>query len=244
MKSNLKGETAVVTGASGGLGERIALALAAAGARVVLASRNESELKRVAVEIEALGGAALVVPTDVGDEVSVQALFQRVRSESEGLDLLVNNAGLAEGGASDELSFETWRRVLSVNLDGAFLCSREALALMKPRRKGRVINIGSVSAKVPRPHSAPYTSSKFGLEGLTRAMALDAREYGVSVSILHPGNTDTPIWDPRREVGEREGLMNPDDVAKLVVTMASFPDDTNLLEALVLPGSMPFIGRG
>ena len=182
--------------------------------------------------------------TDVSKEAEVLRLFKKVRETFSSLDLLVNNAGLALGGPSHELSYETWRQVLEVNIDGAFLCGREALAVMKGQGHGRVINIGSVSAKVPRPNSAPYTTSKFALEGLTKAMALDAREYGVSVSILHPGNTDTPIWDPRRDVGESEGLMCPDQLARLVVVMAALPPDMNFLEGLVLPVSMPFIGRG
>jgi NAD(P)-dependent dehydrogenase (short-subunit alcohol dehydrogenase family) len=240
----LEGKVGLVTGASGGLGKSIALALAEAGANVVIASRSEKRLEEVRVEVEKKGADCLVVPTDVSKESDVKRLFEKTRSHFSRLDLLVNNAGLAIGGASHELSFEIWRQVMDVNLDGAFLCGREALAIMRGQGNGRVINIGSVSAKVPRPHSAPYTASKFALEGLTKAMALDAREYGVSVSILHPGNTDTPIWDPRREQGEAEGLMCPDQLARLVVTMAALPSDINFLEGLVLPVSMPFLGRG
>lgn len=240
----LKGQVGVVTGASGGLGRSIAMALASAGATVVAASRDEAKLATLQEEIEAGGGACLIVPTDVSDEAAVGKLFARVQETYQRVDLLVNNAGLALGGPADELSFELWRQVLAVNLDGAFLCSRAALAMMKPKGRGRIINIGSVSAKVPRIHSAPYTTSKFALEGMTRAMALDARAYGVSVGILHPGNTDTPIWDSRRDVGEGEGLMPADEVARMVVTMASLPSEMNFLEAVVLPVSMPFLGRG
>ena len=116
--------------------------------------------------------------------------------------------------------------------------------MMRPRRRGRIINIGSVSARVPRLHSAPYTTSKFALDGMTRAMALDAREYGVAVSVLHPGNTDTAIWDERREMAESEGLMDPDLLAQMVVGMACLPPEVNFLEGIVLPVSMPFLGRG
>ena len=240
----LNGQVGVVTGASGGLGRSIALALAAAGMKVVAASRDVTKLATLQEEIVGSGGGCLTVSTDVSDESAVRALFTRIREEYGRVDLLVNNAGLAVGGPADELSFELWRQVLSVNLDGAFLCSRAALAMMKPQKRGRIINIGSVSAKVPRIHSAPYTTSKFALEGMTRAMALDARAYGVAVGILHPGNTDTPIWDSRREVGEGEGLMPVDEVARMVVTMASLPPTMNFLEGIVLPVSMPFLGRG
>ena len=240
----LKGQTCVVTGASGGLGRCIALTLARAGGKIVIASRNQQASQRVVDEIESFGGKGLSLSTDVTNEAQVQETFAKVLESFGGLDLLINNAGLALGGAPDELSFETWKQVLGVNLDGAFLCSREALKLMKPKRRGRIINIGSVSAKVPRINSAPYTTSKFALEGLTKALALDARPFGISVSILHPGNTDTPIWDSRRSVAEEEGVMNPDEVARLVLAMAALPPDINFLEGTVLPLSMPFLGRG
>ena len=240
----LSNKVCVVTGASGGLGRCIALALARAGGKVVIASRNVARSQQVLAEIDACGGEGVSLPSDVTNEAEVKGTFEQVADQFGRLDLLVNNAGLAVGGAPDELSFETWRQVLSVNLDGAFLCSREALRIMKPLRSGRIINIGSVSAKVPRVNSAPYTTSKFALEGLTKALALDARDFGVSVSILHPGNTDTPIWDPRREVAKEEGVMDPDQVARLVCTMAALPSDINFLEGTVLPVSMPFLGRG
>ena len=242
--SRLSGQVCLVTGSSGGLGRSIALALAREGGDLVLAARNEERLKEVSGEITRLGQKAVAIPTDIASEDAVGRLFDRVKSEFGHIDLLVNNAGLATGGASHELSFETWRQVLSVNLDGAFLCSRSALAMMRPRRRGRIINIGSVSARVPRLHSAPYTTSKFALDGMTRAMALDAREYGVAVSVLHPGNTDTAIWDERREMAESEGLMDPDLLAQMVVGMACLPPEVNFLEGIVLPVSMPFLGRG
>ncbi len=240
----LDGKTSLVTGASGGLGRCIALALAKSGSNIAIAARSVDKLEGVRREIEAEGVSCLAVPSDVTKEEDVTNLFGAVRDRFKALDLLVNNAGLALGGPSDAVSFEVWRSVMGVNVDGAFLCSREALAMMKPCQSGRIINIGSVSAKVPRVNAAPYTASKFALEGMTRAMALDARAYGVSVSILHPGNTDTPIWDPRRDVGEEEGLMCPDEVARIIVAMAGLPADINFLEGTVLPVSMPFLGRG
>jgi NAD(P)-dependent dehydrogenase (short-subunit alcohol dehydrogenase family) len=160
------------------------------------------------------------------------------------VDILVNNAGVSKGGPTDELSLEVWQQVIGVNLTGAFLCSREAFKIMKSQRTGRIINIGSVSAKVPRINSAPYTTSKFGLEGLTRSLALDGREFGIAVSILHPGNTATPIWVEREQIARQEGVMSPDDLARVAVTIAALPPEVNLLESLVLPVSMPFVGRG
>jgi NAD(P)-dependent dehydrogenase (short-subunit alcohol dehydrogenase family) len=171
-------------------------------------------------------------------------LFRQTIDAYGRIDILVNNAGVSKGAPTDELSLEVWQQVIDVNLTAAFLCSREALKLMKSRRSGRIINIGSVSAKVPRVNSAAYTTSKFGLEGLTRSLALDAREFGIAVSILHPGNTLTPIWNGREEIARKEGVMSPDDLARVAVTIATLPPDVNLLESIVLPVSMPFVGRG
>jgi NAD(P)-dependent dehydrogenase (short-subunit alcohol dehydrogenase family) len=242
--SQLQDRVAILTGAGSGIGRSIAVAFAAEGARVVLASRNREKLDAVASAIRVAGGTALVVPTDVTTEEDVVNLFQKTTHAFKQVDILVNNAGISTATPTDELSLEVWQNVLAVNLTGAFLCSREALKIMKRQRSGRIINIGSVSAKVPRPNSAPYTTSKFGLEGLTRSLALDARDCGVAVCILHPGNTLTPIWEGRENVAEEEGVMSPDDLARAAVTMAALPPDVNMLESIVLPVKMPFLGRG
>ena len=240
----LQEQVAVITGASSGIGARIAAAFASEDARTVLAARRRDRLEALAEEIQGAGGRALVVSTDVTDEAQVAALFQKTTDAFGRVDILVNNAGIGGAGPTEELSLEVWQRVLDVNLTGAFLCSREALRIMRPRRSGRIINIGSVSAKVPRADSAAYTTSKFGLEGLTRSLALDARSSGIAVSILHPGNTVTPIWRGREEIARKEGAMSPDDVARIVVMMATLPPELNLLEGVILPVSMLFVGRG
>ena len=242
--SSLKNQVAVITGASSGIGAAIGRAFAQEGAHVVLAARSLEKLKDLSTEIEEAGGSAVSVETDVTDESSVVSLFEGVAKQYSRLDLLVNNAGTARGGPTEELEFSAWRAVLSVNLDGAFLCSREAFKLMKQQGKGRIINIGSVSAKMPRIHSAPYTTSKFGLEGLTRSLALDGRPFGISVGVLQPGNTLTPLWDGREEVANSEGTMSAEDLARIAVSMAALPDGVSVLESTVLPISMPFLGRG
>ncbi|MCZ6671800.1 MAG: SDR family NAD(P)-dependent oxidoreductase [Verrucomicrobia bacterium] len=242
--SYLENQVSVITGASSGIGAAIAKAFAREGAKVVLAARSADKLESVAAEITASGGIALSVQTDVSNEASVIALFKKVASEFSKVDLLVNNAGIGIGGPTEELDFATWRKVMSVNLDGAFLCSREAFKLMKDQGRGRIINIGSVSAKMPRVNSAPYTTSKFALEGLTRSLALDGRRYGISVGVLQPGNTLTAIWDGREEVANAEGTMSPDDLARVALSMAALPDGVSVLESTVLPISMPFLGRG
>lgn len=242
--SRLKDQVALITGASSGIGAAIAKVYAGEGASVVLAARSEDKLNTVAAEINGLGGRARSIVCDVTKEASVLELFQTLQNELGQLDLLVNNAGLSAGGPTEELSFETWRKVMNVNLDGAFLCSREAFKLMKEQRRGRIINIGSVSAKMPRVNSAPYTTSKFALEGLTRSLALDGRRYGISVGVLQPGNTMTAIWEGREDKVNAEGVMNADDLAQVALSMAILPDGVSVLESTVLPISMPFLGRG
>ncbi|HEX7043996.1 MAG TPA: SDR family oxidoreductase [Burkholderiales bacterium] len=240
----LADRVAVVTGASTGIGRSIAAAFAREGAKVVLAARRREPLESLAKQIQADGGAALAVPTDVTVEAQVRALFERTLEAFGRVDILVNNAGIAVGKPTDELSLEDWRRVLECNVTGAFLCSREAFRIMKRQRGGRILNIGSVSAKVPRPHSAAYTTSKFALEGLTRSLAVDGREHGVAACVLQPGNVATPLWDGREEVMQREGAMAPDDLARIAVTMMALPADVNMYEAIVLPITMPMLGRG
>ena len=240
----LQDRIAVITGASTGIGQSIAAAFAAEGAKTVLASRSREKLEVAADEIRSAGGQAHVVPTDVTVEDEVVDLFRQTLAAFGRVDILVNNAGVSKGAPTDELSLDVWQQVIAVNLTAAFLCSREALKIMKSQRSGRIINIGSVSAKVPRSHSAAYTTSKFGLEGLTRSLALDARDFGIAASILHPGNTATPIWTGREEIARREGVMSPDDLARVAVTIATLPPEVNLLESIVLPVSMPFVGRG
>ncbi len=241
---NLQDRIAVITGASTGIGKSIAVAYAAEGAKTVLASRSSEKLELVAQEIQRAGGTARVVPVDLTVEEATVGLFQQTMDAFGRVDILVNNAGVSKGAPTDELSLEVWQQVIDVNLTAAFLCSREAFKIMKAQGSGRILNIGSVSAKVPRIHSAAYTTSKFGLEGLTRSLALDARDFGIAVSILHPGNTATPIWTGREEIARKEGVMSPDDLAKIAVTIATLPPEVNLLESIVLPVSMPFVGRG
>jgi NAD(P)-dependent dehydrogenase (short-subunit alcohol dehydrogenase family) len=240
----LTGRVAIVTGGNSGIGRAIAKAFAAEGAKIVLAARRAAQLDEVAREIAAAGGTALAVPTDVTKEADVVALFEKTLAAHGRVDVLINNAGVASREKTDELPLASWQRVIDVNLTGCFLCAREAFKIMKAQKQGRIINIGSVSAKVPRGNSVPYTASKFGLEGLTRAFALDAREYGVLVSILHPGNTVSGLGRPPQIGAVPEGRMEAEDLAQVAVLMAKLPPEVNMLESLVLPRTMPFLGRG
>ena len=234
----------IITGAGTGIGKGVARAFAREGARLVIASRNKQNLDATAAEVRALGTTVLVVPTDVSDEPDVVALFERTMQEFGRLDILVNNSGAFDGGPLDELSLETWQKVVDVNLTGPFLCSREATKIMKHQGGGRIVNVGSISAQMPRMDSAPYTATKHGLVGLTKATALEGRAYGVVASCLHPGNVFTERRQASRDAKDQEPMMTVDDIAATVVHMAALPPYVNMLEAIVLPVEQLYVGRG
>ncbi|MBI1923689.1 SDR family oxidoreductase, partial [Candidatus Poribacteria bacterium] len=185
----LDGKVALITGSNRGIGKGIARGLAAEGASLVLAARDVETLNRTAEELTANGATLLAVPTDVTDEAQVETLFERAMERFNRLDILFNNAGAFDGGPIDELSTAAWDKVIAVNLRGPFLCTRAAMRIMKKQGGGRIINIGSISAQRVRPNSAPYSTSKFGIWGLTQVTALEGRQYGIAASCLHPGNT-------------------------------------------------------
>jgi NAD(P)-dependent dehydrogenase (short-subunit alcohol dehydrogenase family) len=241
--AQLQDKVALITGAATGIGRGIAGAFAREGARLILASRDSKRLEEAASELRARGAHALAIPTDVTDEAQVVALFEGVAREFGRLDILINNAGAFDGGPLDELSLQTWQKVIGVNLTGPFLCSREAFKIMKGQGGGRIINIGSISAQVPRMHSAPYVASKFGLEGLTRATALDGRAHGIA-SCLHPGNVASERRQASDSPADQEPMMTPDELAAVAVTMAALPPHVNLLDAIVLPVEQLYLGRG
>jgi NAD(P)-dependent dehydrogenase (short-subunit alcohol dehydrogenase family) len=240
----LEGKIALVTGAGTGIGKGIARAFAREGAHLVIASRSRAKLEATADELRAQGSTVVVVPTDITDEAQVVALFERTVREFGRLDILVNNAGAFDGGPLETLSLETWRNVIDVNLTGPFLCTREALKIMKPQRQGRIINMGSISAQMPREDSAPYTTSKFALAGLTRSTALEGRAFGISASCLHPGNTASE----RRSISDvpqnQEPMMAVEDLAMVADPMAALPPYANMLETIVLPVEQLYVGRG
>ena len=240
---SLHGRIAVVTGASSGIGAAVAEALAEAGASLVLAARRLERLEDLAGRLRARG--AIVAPhrTDVTREADVAALFAGVDAQFGRLDLLVNCAGIADHTPTEHLSLSRWREVLDTNLTSAFLCGREALVRMKRQKRGRIIFIGSISAKSPRPDAIAYTATKFALDGMTRSLALDARGDGIAVSILHPGSTVTELV-PNMAGRPKADSMSAADVARAVLLMASLPDEVNFLEALMLPLGQPFLGRG
>ena len=240
----LTGRVAVVTGASSGIGAASARALADEGCKLVLAARRADRLETLATQIGRKGGEALPRVTDVSKEDDVIGLFNDAVERFGKVDILVNSAGIADDTPIDELTLERWREVQDANLTSAFLCCREAFKIMKRRDRGRIINIGSTSARVPRQNSPSYSSTKWGIEGLTRSLAIDGRAHGIAASILHPGYTVSELSPHAATATPGRDCMAAEDIGRIVMLMASLPDGTNLYEAVALPLNMPFLGRG
>ena len=246
----LAGKTAIVTGGGSGIGKAIARSLVQEGAKVIIAARDVQKLTEAARDL-GLGGATVVpIPTDVTEEAQVDALFNRAIQLFERVDILVNNAGVVDGGPLDEMSADTWDKVIATNLRGPFLCTRSAMRIMKTQSGGRILNIGSISAQRPRLNSAPYATSKFGIWGLTLVTALEGREHGISACCLHPGNVriETSVEQVGATCGisdyASEPMMKPEEIAEVATLMASLPPHMNMLEAIVLPVKQVYLGRG
>ncbi|WP_346094686.1 SDR family oxidoreductase [Streptomyces olivaceiscleroticus] len=246
-------KTAVVTGAGSGIGRAVALTLAAAGWSVALAGRRAQALDETAA-LAGDGATVLTVPTDVSDAHDVAALFSSVRDRFGRVDLLFNNAGtFGPPVPLEDLSYEDWRSVVDVNLNGAFLCAQAAFRAMKEQspRGGRIINNGSISAHVPRPHSIAYTATKHAMTGLTKSLSLDGRPYDIACGQIDIGNAATEMTG-RMQTGilqangelAVEPVMDAADVARTVLHMAALPLAANVQFATVMATAMPFIGRG
>ncbi|WP_326649582.1 MULTISPECIES: SDR family oxidoreductase [unclassified Streptomyces] len=248
---NAVARIAVVTGAGSGIGRSVAVALAGAGWSVVAAGRRAEALEETA---SLAGGDVLCVPTDVTSPADVTTLFAAVREHHGRLDLLFNNAGTSGPSVPfEDLTYEAWRTVVDVNLTGAFLCAQAAFRAMKEQspQGGRIINNGSVSAHVPRPNSAPYTSTKHAMTGLTKSLSLDGRAYSIACGQIDIGNAATEMTQ-RMQAGILqangdvvvEPVMDAADVARTVLHMAELPPGANVQFATVMAAAMPYIGRG
>jgi len=244
---------AIVTGAGSGIGKSVALTLLKNGYSVVLAGRRKDALDQ-AVKDSGAGARALAVPTDVSDPQSVKALFAKTKQTFGRLDLLFNNAGVSAPGVPlEDLTVEQWRNVVDINLSGMFFCMQEAFRIMKDQnpRGGRIINNGSISAHAPRPNSAPYTSTKHAVTGLTKCASLDGRKYDIACSQIDIGNALTEMAAKMTKgVPQANGeikvepTMDVQRVADAVLHMASLPLDTNMQFVTIMATKMPFVGRG
>ena len=242
----------LVTGAGTGIGRAVALAFLRDGHRVVLAGRRVEPLQSVAKESGT--DRALPVSTDVGNPDSVAALFAQIKEKFGRLDVLVNNAGVSGLGMSfEDIGFEQWQNIVNINLTGSFLCAQGAFKIMKDQlpQGGRIINNGSISAHAPRPNSAPYTSTKHAITGLTKSLSLDGRKYNIACGQIDIGNALTEL-SARMTKGVPqangevaiEPMMEATEVADAVIHMAALPLTTNVQFMTIMATKMPFVGRG
>ena len=247
-------KVALVTGAGTGIGRAVALAFLGAGYRVALAGRRAEPLEQAVAAAGANAARAIAVPTNVADPAAVRALFARVGQAFGRLDVLFNNAGVgAPAVPIEDLTFEQWKSVVDINLTGAFLCTQEAVRMMKAQtpRGGRIINNGSISAHAPRPNSAPYTSTKHAITGLTKSTSLDGRKHDIACGQIDIGNAATDmaarmangVPQANGEIAI-EPLMDVAHVASAIVYMASLPLDANVQFMTIMATKMPFVGRG
>jgi NAD(P)-dependent dehydrogenase (short-subunit alcohol dehydrogenase family) len=248
------GKVAIITGASAGIGKASALALLKAGYSVVFAGRRQAELEAAVASAGENAVRGLAVVADVGDPASVKALFEKTVAAFGRVDVIFNNAGVSAPALPlEDISFEQWSTVVNTNLTGAFLCTQAAFRVMKAQspRGGRIINNGSISAYAPRPNSAPYTSSKHAITGLTKSTSLDGRKYDIACSQIDIGNAATEMTE-RMAVGVMqangamavEPRMDVKHVADAVLHISNLPLDANVLFMTVMATQMPYVGRG
>ncbi|GAA4406820.1 SDR family oxidoreductase [Quisquiliibacterium transsilvanicum] len=252
--TNSGGKVAIVTGAGTGIGRAVAVTMLRSGWWVALAGRRAELLEAAIRSSGAPLHHALAVPTDVADPAAVDALFERTRAAWGRLDLLFNNAGTgAPAIPLEDLTPDQWRRVVDVNLTGAFLCTQAAFRVMKAQspRGGRIINNGSISAHAPRPDSAPYTATKHAITGLTRATSLDGRKYDIACGQIDIGNAATEMTERMAQgIPQADGTMaveprmDVQHVADAVMHMASLPLEANVQFMTIMATKMPFVGRG
>jgi len=221
---DLQDRIALVTGAGRGIGRAIGRALGACGAHVVLAARSEDELRAVAAQIRKGGGQATPLRLDVAQESSILGVFKQIQQRLGRLDILVNNAGLGLYGPIRDFRTEDLDKLLAVNLRGAFLCCREALRLMEPRRSGYIVNVSSVVGFKAYANQAAYTATKHGLAGLTKTLAQEAQPHGIRVSLVSPGGVDTDLVRAARPDLDPSVLLQPEDIAQAVLYLLSLSE--------------------
>ena len=253
MDSN-HNKVALVTGAGTGIGKAAAKALLKGGYRVVLTGRNLERLKKAIIDIGGNESTCLAVVCDVGNPDEVKNLFNALKEKYNRIDVLFNNAGMgAPAIPMEDISYEQWMSVVNANLCGAFLCSQEAIRMMKAQspQGGRIINNGSISAYAPRPMSAPYTATKHAISGLTKSIALDGRPFNIACGQIDIGNAATEMTEPMAagimqadQSIKVEPRMNVEHVGAAVLQMAQLPLESNILSMTIMATNMPFVGRG
>ena len=235
--TELKGKVVCITGASRGLGASIARAFDAVGARLVLASRSQAAIDELASDLK----DAIAVQSDVRDPEDLERLVDAAIGEFGCLDIFVNNAGLAVYGPVESMSVEAVNQMIDTNLKGVIFGSQAAYRVMKKQRFGHIINISSVAGKLHLKNEAVYNASKWGVNGFSGTLAMEARHYNVRVSTLCPGGIDTPFWKEQdfhpypEHIDPQRDFLKPTDVAHAVVYAAQMPEQCHLADMLLLP---------
>jgi len=247
-------KTAIITGGGSGVGRAAAIALSDAY-NLVLVGRRIETLQATLEEMSSTVTSTLLVPADLSNPDAIGEVFRQTQDQFGRLDVLFNNAGTSAppGVLLEDLTLDQWQTVVNVNLTAAFLCTQAAFRLMKNQnpRGGRIINNGSISAHTPRPDSAPYTTTKHAMTGLTKSTALDGRKYDIACGQIDIGNAETPMT-ARMKAGvaqpngttQIEPTMDAANVGNAVRYMADLPLDANALFMTVMATKMPYVGRG
>jgi len=223
---DLNHKTAIVTGASKGIGKAISIALAKEGVNVVLAARTEEKLREVKKDISSFGGNSLIIPTDMSNEKDILNLFDKTKKEFGRLDILINNAGIIIKGNLVNFKIEDFDRIMNVNLRGVFLSCQQALKIMTLQKSGFIINISSNAVFKGYPEQSVYTASKHGIVGLTKSLANEVQKDGISVALIHPGGVDTELINYARPDIDKSVLIPPEDIAKTIVYMLKLSDNS------------------
>ena len=245
MSGALDGKVAAVTGATSGIGQATAVALAGAGAKLALAGRREDRLTELAERIEGDGGRALAIPTDVGDEAQASAFVQRAHDELGGLNILINNAGVMLLGPVTGANTDEWREMINANCFGVLYCAHAALPLLGEAGGGDIVNVSSVAGRQAALGSAVYNLTKWGVNGFTEGLRQEALHIGVRASVVEPGmvatelldhNTNPVVLEAAEKLREQVGTpLSSDDIARVILYIVSQPEHVAVNEVLIRP---------
>jgi NAD(P)-dependent dehydrogenase (short-subunit alcohol dehydrogenase family) len=238
MNSQLAGKKVLVTGASSGIGKATALALVRLGASVALVSRNpDSVLAEVTAARKDEGAIAKAYPLDLADVSSVAAKIENIVTDFGGIDVLINNAGMAYIGEIIDMPLADWQKILDLNLTSVFQCIQAVLPIMRQQKHGAIVNVASIAAKQAFPKWGAYSASKFALLGMTQALAAEEQSYGIKVMSICPGSVNTPLWDTVDANFNRESMLQENTVAESIIYLLSLPANAIVTDMVLMPNA-------
>ncbi|MGB9596417.1 MAG: SDR family NAD(P)-dependent oxidoreductase [Candidatus Poribacteria bacterium] len=229
----LKGKKAIVTGGGRGIGRAIALALADNGCDVAVASRTRDEIERTANEIAMFGTHAIAIQADIADPLDIEFMVRKTVETFGGIDILINNAGIAIFKPFMDLTLEDWDKTMSINLRGAFLCAKEAGKYMIAQKSGAIVNICSSASRKAYPNQLAYVASKHGMLGLSKALSIELKPYNIRVHAICPGGVDTKLTADARPEVDRSDWMRPEDIAHIVIMLLTMHDRSTIDEVYI-----------